>query len=140
MPNPKTIEELLNMKPCPFEDGKPIPEGAYEYAKKHGLIDKTILSATSIFRGEPFKMPDGYYYLPPDKQLGLPLGKWSMKTIRELCNKLPYGVVTQYFHNIDFALCGSWRSWHPSDFRNDNEVVEIKEQPPNLYNPLGHKE
>lgn len=67
MPNPKTIEELLKMKPCPFEDGKPIPEGAYEYAKRNNLMDYAVYQGTlGLFRGEPFTMPKGYFFLPPD--------------------------------------------------------------------------
>ena len=144
MPNPRTIEELIKMKPCPFKDGQKITGEDYEcfrnnYPAISSELGLAVYEASLGYEiGETFKMPDGYY-LPPDKRLGLPLGLWLMKTIRELCNQLPYGVVAQYFYNTDFALSGSWRAWHPSDFREDNAIIDIRKQPPNLYNPLDYK-
>ena len=144
MPTQITIENLANgtVKPCPFEEGQAIKAKEFYSLRNDGLLDynlqKYIYDTLLMFgfcSESIFKMPDGYYHLPPDKQLGLPLGKWTTKQVREVCSTLPYGTVIQYFYNKTIATCGSWRGLEPSDFRNDNEVVEIKEQPPNLYCP-----
>jgi hypothetical protein len=152
MATPITIENLANgtVKPCPFEDGQKITGEDYEwFSSNYPAIASelcfTVYEASLGYEsGETFKMPDGYYHLPPDKQLGLPLGRWSSTTLSILVSLLPFGVLQQYCNNVEIAIdCGrtsNGKSLELNDFGAYFKWFEIKKQPPNLYNPLDHKE
>jgi hypothetical protein len=80
-------------------------------------------------------MPDGYYYLPPDKQLGLPLGQWLMSDIEALLGIIPYNAAILYIEEPEYSNITDY-----SFTRGVGHWVDIHKQPPNLYNPLDHKE
>jgi hypothetical protein len=141
MPNPKTIEELLKMDACPFKDGQEI---SYNKVKTLAyLMDVNLFEYCLDFfilydehEMLPFKMPDGYFYLPPDKQLGLPEGEWTRRDIYPLVKVLPFGVVKSYCFNYDFGIDHNANSLQPNDFDGRESKINILKQPPNLYNPL----
>lgn len=143
MPNPKTIEELLNMKPCPFEDGEEITKVKLAYLLTYTPHVHSLAKAVSYAfeHNQPFKIPDGYFHLPPDKQLGLPLGEWTFAELMPLINILPYGILMRYVWNERIAInvTDHVRLKH-LDFSTGDTVFNILKQPPNLYNPLDHKE
>jgi hypothetical protein len=142
MPNPKTIEELLKMKPCPFEDGHIVT--GYEWINliENSPHTKDLILAIRQSYGfkTPFKMPDGYFHLPIGMKLGLPLGEWTRRDIYPLVKVLPFGVVKSYCFNYDFGIDHNADSLQPNDFDGRESKINILKQPPNLYNPLDHKE
>ena len=156
MPNPKTIEELLKMKPCPFKDGQKITGEDYEcfrnnYPAISSELGLAVYEASLGYEiGETFKMPDGYY-LPPDKQLGLPLGEWTYKELYQLVERLPHGTLIQYFGNKEIAehykrdknetrsyFSGGTFDPIEKDYYDEcgGRIYAIYKQPPSLYNPL----
>jgi hypothetical protein len=138
MPTPITIEELLKMKPCPFEEGVYINSKKAEEYEANPLCDLLILkrAQNAVFYDAPFKMPEGYFHLPTDKQLGLPLGEWTFKQLYQLVKILPFGAVKAYCFNDDIAIDKNGYGLQPSDFDGREKSLEIKKQPPNLYNPI----
>jgi hypothetical protein len=148
MPTPKTIEELLNMKPCPFEDGQIITVEEWDYANDNDLIHRCLWEEAYdfVFNSfglawehpylKPFKMPDGYFYLPIGMELGLPLGRRTTGQIRTFMYRLSFGIVKSYIGNRNCAIVDHGREFCFSDMRFDNTIVNIHKQPPNLYNPL----
>jgi hypothetical protein len=99
-------------------------------------------------------MPDGYYHLPPDKQLGLPVGEWTFAELQVFLESLPYGVVIQYFYDpsvayVKYEATGYYHEEiKPFDsnqirdvYDSSTKIIYIVKQPsPNLYNPLDPKE
>jgi hypothetical protein len=146
MPNPKTIEELLKMKPCPFEDGQMITTEQFCFARDNGLLDYALYQLAynkvmGAFRQEtPFKMPDGYFHLPIGMKLGLPLGEWEVEDLYPLVNVLPFDVLKQYLARTGIAVNYYGGSLEANDLTNYKRIINILKQPPNLYNPLDHKE
>jgi hypothetical protein len=152
MPNPTTIEELLKMRTCRYYDGQEITNDIYEDAQKNHCLYVEIW--TEIYEcwvsNKPFKMPDGYFYLPIGMELGLPLGEWTFVELKPLIDILPFGVLKKYVHNNDIAVYIYDETIVP-DRKNDavllfdfnessSKKLNILKQPPNLYNPLDHKE
>jgi hypothetical protein len=142
MPNPTTIEELLKMKPCPFEDGQKITGENYEWFSENYpcIISDLCVAVYTASLGEVFKMPDGYYHLPIGMNLGLPLGEWTLEDLHPLINVLPFGVLKQYLARTGIAVNYYGGSLEASDLTNYRRMINILKQPPNLYNPLDHKE
>lgn len=142
MPNPRTWEQLMEMEPCPFEDGQKITGEDYEWFSNNypaisSKLGVAVYEASLGYEiGETFKMPDGYYYLPPDKQLGLPLGEWTCSDLWKLTCKLPYGILRKYLNNKEVAVCENQHHLEIDDFEDDDLTIYILKQPPNLYNPL----
>jgi hypothetical protein len=145
MPNPKTIEELLKMDACPFKDGQEI---SYNKVKTLAyLMDVNLFEYCLDFfilydehEMLPFKMPDGYFYLPPDKQLGLPLGYYSSNQLLPLIDSLPLSVLKEYCWRQDIACITTRKNIHLEDFGCYFKWFKILKQPPNLYCPLDHVE
>jgi len=155
MPSPKTIKELLKLKPCPFEDGQIITAKEFDYANDNDLIHRCLWHNAHdyVYNSfgleweypylKPFKMPDGYYHLPPNKQLGLPLGEWTFEELEPFIKTLAFGTLKEYTGKSSIAelskggclLLDDLHSWHEDPWK-----ICIKKQPPNLYNPLDPKE
>lgn len=162
MPNPKTIEELLKMKPCPFEHEQLITiDLLWEMviarkvdARLYELITNTDGWDWYKDTGFGFEMPEGYYYLPIGMNLGLPEGEWTYAELEDLINSLPFGVVNQYFNDasIGYVIYKKTQYYDEKIVPLDGleftrvsnpktKIIYIVKQPsPNLYNPLDHKE
>jgi len=145
MPNPKTIEELLKMDACPFKDGQEISYNKVKtlaYLMEVNLFEYCIDFFILYDEHEmlPFKMPDGYYHLPPDKQLGLPLGEYYSNDLHSIVDILPLGILRQYFGKTGIAVNYYSGALEANDFTGYKRTINILKQPPNLYNPLDHKE
>jgi hypothetical protein len=141
MPTPKTIEELLKMKPCPFENGHVVTGDEWINLIENSPHTKDLILAIrqSYDFKTPFKMPDGYYHLPPDKHLGLPLGYYSSNQLLPLIDSLPLSVLKEYCWRQDIACITTRKNIHLEDFGCYFKWFKILKQPPNLYNPLDHK-
>jgi len=162
MPNPTTIEELLKMKPCPFEHEQLITiDLLWEMviarkvdARLYELITNTDGWDWYKDTGFGFEMPEGYYYLPIGMNLGLPEGEWTYAELEDLINSLPFGVVNQYFNDasIGYVIYKKTQYYDEKIVPLDGleftrisnpktKIIYIVKQPsPNLYNPLDHKE
>lgn len=162
MPNPKTIEELLKMKPCPFEDGQIITAKEFDYANDNDLIHRCLWDNAHdcVYNSfgleweypylKPFKMPDGYYHLPPDKQLGLPLMALPWHDISSLdtnfrgyilvqnnkfCFKETYSITTpeKLILNGAEEMATHWFPITPPKATTVEVPVEPEKEPVNLY-------
>lgn len=137
MPTPRTIEELLKMKPCPIADGQLITHDLLDALEDLPMTDPV---RTALFEAQtantPFKMPDGYYYLPPDKHLGLPLGEWTSDELQPLIDILPFKTIQVYANDpikLDredrLKMLGVWLEY-------GDKVCNVYKQFPQFYNPL----
>lgn len=148
MPNPKTIEELLKMDAYPFRDKQIVSADDWKLALDNKRLGFLKEHNKDRYAGFEFVMPANGYYLPPDKQLGLPLGKWTWAELQEFLESLPYGVVTQYFYDPNFAYVKYEATWHyPEEIKSlrgdqinevcypETKIIYVVKQPPNLYCP-----